>query len=235
MKSDFTVDFIGIASLRCGTTWTSRCLAEHPQVYFSPRKELNFFGRNYSKGLKYYRNFFENYNCDGKIKGEFTPAYYMYDEAPERIKKHFPNVKLLACLRNPIERIISNYRYTKERDPEMEPDISRALLRRRHYVSYGLYHQNLSRFFKYFDLKNILILIYEDALKNPKKFIKNVYRFLEIDEDFTPPSLHKRINVSSKKGRVEMDKITRENLRETYKDDIKKLEKLLGRNLSFWR
>lgn len=76
-------------------------------------------------------------------------------------------------------------------------------------------------------------MIYEDALNNPAEFIKNIYKFLEIDENFVPETLYQRVNATL--GKTEMDNPTRKNLRKLFKDDIKNLEKLLGRDLSFWK
>lgn len=232
-KSKFKIDFIGVAALRSGTTWISRCLAEHPQVCFSSKKEINFFRRNYVKGIKHHQSFFKGCLLGGKIKGEYTAAYYISEEAARRIKKHFPDVKILACLRNPIERVLSHYRWMIRRGEKVNSNIWKELSKHRFIPMYGFYYQHLSKFLKHFNQRNVLILIYEDALSNPAEFIKSIYQFLKIDESFIPPSLYKKINTTPKKGK--MDKKTRENLRQLYKDDIKKLEKLLGRDLSFWK
>jgi len=232
-KSRFKIDFIGVAALRSGTTWIAKCLAEHPQVYIPPIKEVNFFATNYDKGLEYYQSFFKGCLLGGKIKGEYTAAYYISEEAAKRIKKHFPDVKILACLRNPIERVLSHYRWMIQRGERVNSNILKELSKHRFIPMYSFYYQHLSKFLKYFNQRNVLILIYEDVLSNPAEFIKSIYQFLKIDESFIPSSLYKKINTTPKKGK--MDKKTREHLRQLYKDDIKKLEKLLGRNLSFWK
>ena len=46
--------FIGIGAQRAGTTWAYNCLAQHPEVYMSEKKELHFFYANYSRGLDWY-------------------------------------------------------------------------------------------------------------------------------------------------------------------------------------
>ena len=51
--------FIGLGAQRAGTTWAYNCLAEHPQVFMSRKKELHFFYVNYSRGLDWYRRQFE--------------------------------------------------------------------------------------------------------------------------------------------------------------------------------
>ena len=46
--------FIGIGAQRAGTTWAYNCLAQHPEVYMTQKKELHFFYANYSRGLAWY-------------------------------------------------------------------------------------------------------------------------------------------------------------------------------------
>jgi len=180
IRKDFKIDFIGIGAPRCGTTWIARCLAEHPQVCFSSEKEPDFFlDSHYRKGLKFYQSFFKDCG-NGRIRGEFSPSYYLNKKVPQRIKKYFPNVKLLVCLRNPIERILSHYKFKIKTGQKINPNISKELSSNRYYMLYGLYYQYLSKFFKYFNPKNILILIYEDTLSNPTKFIKISIDFLKL-------------------------------------------------------
>jgi hypothetical protein len=62
------------------------------------------------------------------------------------------------------------------------------------YIYKSLYYSRLKPYFKLFPKENILVLIYEDIRKNPLKFIQNIYRFLEVDDSFVPPSLNKKVN-----------------------------------------
>ena len=117
------IDFIGIGAPKCGSTWVSKCLEEHPEILFSAsktRKELRFFNHaNFlpdvyesyihidkyeEKGLKWYYEQFPN-NESGIIKGEFSTLYLFDEQAPNRIMKHFPDVKILVTLRQPVDMI----------------------------------------------------------------------------------------------------------------------------------
>src|SRR6056297_562433 len=109
-KKEFNIDFIGIGAQKAGTSSIFHFLKEHPEICTSSKKEIHFFDKeyNYLKGIKFYRKFFNN--CSSKnIKGEFTPRYIYHPKVAQRIKKYFPDVKLIVSLRNPIERAISHY------------------------------------------------------------------------------------------------------------------------------
>ena len=118
-KKDLNVDFIGIGAERSGTTWVSNCLNDHPEICFSKQKEIFFFNKldrhflklenlRYKRGINWYKGFF-NHCAPGAIKGEFTPTYLFCPYAPRRIKSYFPNVKIVVCLRDPVERAFSQY------------------------------------------------------------------------------------------------------------------------------
>ncbi len=106
------IDFIGIGAAKAASTWIFTCLNEHPEICSDSRKETNFFSRyyNYKKGIKYYYSLFSHCSED-KIKGEFSPTYISSPQAPYLIYKHFPEVKLIACLRNPVDRAYSEYNF----------------------------------------------------------------------------------------------------------------------------
>ncbi len=113
-NKDFKIDFIGIGTGRSASTWIYECLREHSQICMSQPKETRFFNRNYEKGLKWYYKRFQN--CSSfSIKGEYSPGYLVSLETPLLIKKHFPDAKLILCLRNPTERAYSHYFLSKIR------------------------------------------------------------------------------------------------------------------------
>ena len=299
-KDNFKVDFIGIGAMKAVTTWIAKCLAQHPQICFSHLKEPDYFCGQYGRGLKYYQACFKH--CKrGQIKGEFSVCclHSSYvNQAVERIKAHNPTIKLIASLRNPIERAQSYYFHQRSKrgyvslltfEESIEKDNELLLLEP------GLYYKNLKKYYRHFPKENILILIYEDIKQNPKETIQEIYRFLGVDENFVPSALTQRINPTVEKlvrfpiynqilalfvrgatqqnanpflsslykilKRIGIPKITgflrklnrkktgkltriekppmnpetKENLRNFYCRDIEKLEKLLGRDLSFWK
>ncbi|MHA1294819.1 MAG: sulfotransferase family protein [Promethearchaeota archaeon] len=193
-------DFIGIGVIKAATTWIYVCLREHPEICVSTPKELHFFDElfNYKKGIRYYLSFFRHCPKD-KIIGEFTPSYISTTQAPSRIYRHFPNVKLLVFLRNPIERAYSEYKYNIEQKQALSiyKTFEDILKKDRAFLERGFYYRQLKKFFDYFPKENILTLFYKDLKKDPVKFLQKIYKFLDLkNTNFIPPLVNKRTNVT---------------------------------------
>lgn len=296
-KKNLKIDFIGIGVGKAATSWIYSCLGEHPQICASRPKETYFFLKGYYKeNLTNYKSCFKHCKID-QIKGEFTPTYFHDKETPFLIKKHFPNIKLILCLRNPIDKIYSHFYFRKTRGKVLQPTLEKALENNEldEELKQGFYYADLCRYLKYFPLKDIFIIFYEDIENNPVQFIQNIYKFLDVNENFTPKSIDKKINALSKDrlfipfvnsanaiklnlffekywlGRIiikiaqktktrsfirwlmiknikdnvtafkkpiakaPIDPKTKEYLWKIYKEDIKKLEKLLNKDLNFWK
>ena len=208
------IDFIGIGSLRSGTTWLARCLEEHPQILFSAQKtekELHFFNSpygiltagwnkkynrlgwsNYHKGIEWYLGQFPS-SQKGKIRGEFTTIYLSDQKTAERIKKHFPEAKILVILRNPVEMIYSmHWHYQIAVELTIPRDFDQAL-KEGLYLDKGLYYKHLKKYFQLFPRKNIHVMIFDDLEHHPQQLIKDLYRFLKVKESFIPSVLHQKI------------------------------------------
>src|SRR5690606_33439746 len=100
--------FLVIGAARSGSTWISRNLARHPDVFIPKEKELHFFDQRYEEGIEAYRAYVRAATAEKAI-GEATPAYLHTPAAAARIRAHLPDVKLIACLRDPIDRLYSRY------------------------------------------------------------------------------------------------------------------------------
>ena len=110
--SPWKVDFMCIGAMKAGTTWIHGILAEHPEVGMGSGKEVHFFDdeQAYAKGLDHYRSFFAHC-APGRLLGEVTPRYIHMPVVAGRIHAHNPDAKLIASLRNPIDRAWSQYRF----------------------------------------------------------------------------------------------------------------------------
>lgn len=189
--------FLGLGAQRSGTSWIYSCLNDHPEICI-PIKEIHFFSRerNYPKGIEWYERIFDR--CPpGTKAGEFSTSYLYDKKTPSRIAKYYPKVKLIASLRNPIDRAYSNYR--NDIMAGNIPDsvsFEGALENHPEYLEQGLYTQQLKRYLKYFNRNQMLILIYDDLCNNSAGFIKDVYDFLGVNADFSPSMLDRRINVA---------------------------------------
>ena len=182
-------NFFIIGAQRSATGWISQCLREHPDIYLA-RDETRYFDKKYEKGMEWWESQYFTENGEYRAIGEKT-ANYLYDpQVPGRIHEHLPDVKLIVSLRDPVSRFNSAWIMKARTRPELrnmsfaqiikqEPDL---LLR-------GKYYEQLSRYYKLFHEQNILVLIYEDKYTDESLFIQNIYRFLDVDDEYVPDSL----------------------------------------------
>lgn len=177
-------NFLMIGAQRCATTWLYFCLRQHPDVYLPFIKEIDFFSRYYDKGFDWYSRYFRLWRGQRAV-GEITPSYLYMEGAAERIKRDLGEVRLIVCLRNPVDRAFSQYR-KHLRAGAVHVDFEAALERNPEYVERGFYAKQLDRFLRIFPGDRILVMIYEDVKKDPLSHLERVFDFLEIDSSFVP-------------------------------------------------
>jgi hypothetical protein len=188
------INFLGVGTAKAGTTTMFYILKDHPEIFLPTVKEIQFFDRNYDKGMDWYFEHFKEAKGHKAI-GEITPNY-MYDaHAPERILKHLgPDIKMIFILRNPADRAYSNYLMNYGRKTELQSfeDAFKNDLKRMdtddvyddifHYAKKGFYDVQIKRMLKIFCKKNMLFLLFEeDFLKNRKKTFNSIYDFLGVE------------------------------------------------------
>lgn len=179
-----------VGAAKAGTSWVHQCLQEHPDVYVPDRKEIRFFSINYGKGKKWYKRFFKK--CDNEnAVGEVSPTYMIHRKAPKRIYLHNPKMKLIFILRNPVKRAYSHY-CMKLRAGEVTKKIDNEIKKGSKIVKYGMYLDAIKRYLKFFEKENIKIHIFDDLKRNPKMFIKNVYKDVKVDTEFQPDIIDKK-------------------------------------------
>ncbi len=195
---DFTLDFIYIGTGRAASSWIYECLKEHPQICVPRKKEISPFNKENKELNEKLFSFLDNY---GKThtKGVFVPNFFVEKENVFLLKKYFPNIKIIACLREPIKRAYSHYWLDKSvgRTNKVFED---SLRQEPKYINLGKYYTNLKPFFDFFPRENILVLIYENIEKNPETFIREIYSFLGIDSSINSKFVNKGINVAVRKG-----------------------------------
>lgn len=209
--SNNRVDFLIIGAQKAGTTSLFKWLSAHPRIYMPAQKEVEFFhdDKKFAKGAEWYLKEFFNETGSKTIKGEASTHYMMYSCVPERIHSVFPDVKLIAVLRNPIDRAYSHYRMAVRRGVEscsFEDSLLKAIRRgkvtdskvdhNREYVLFGEYGRILQNYLKFFDRSQLEVVFTEDMLKDPVLVVELTYRFLGVKDDFVPNNISKRYHVS---------------------------------------
>jgi Sulfotransferase domain len=207
-------NFMIIGSAKCGTTSLYSYLKQHPQVFMSVPKEPTFFGNEGTSGLfngphdedrAYHSKVVTtigDYTAlydgvkDEKAIGEAS-IYYMYlPKAPGQIKKYAPKAKMLAVLRNPVDRAYSAYLHTVRQGRErrsfeyalqQEPERIRQNWNPLwHFKAMGFYCEQTKRYFDMFGREQVRIYLYEDLQKAPLPLIKEIFEFLGVDPSFVP-------------------------------------------------
>jgi len=204
-------NFLILGAQKAGTTSLHYYLGQHPEVYVSPIKETHFFDhggerQTYAgpsripgpaiRTAEEYEKLFDGVR-DQKAAGEATPTYLYLPGVAERIKAHVPEAKLIAILRDPAERAYSAYQHAVRNGREPLREFSEALAEedRRvregwhpiyHYRSRGFYHAQLSRYFEAFGRERVKVYLYDDLRSDPFGMMRDIFRFLGVDDSFTP-------------------------------------------------
>src|SRR5215212_230611 len=100
--------FAYIGTSKAGSTWLLNALARHPQVYLASSKGLYYFDQHFDRGREWYLDQFEGAG-DATAVGESSHSYRSSPEAAERIARFHPDMRLLGCLREPVDRAFSDY------------------------------------------------------------------------------------------------------------------------------
>lgn len=183
--------FLGIGAPKAGTTWLHNLLASHPEVWMpSKRKEVYYFNREYTRGPEWYSQFFPEEENKYRQIGEITPSYLYHPEAPYRIKD-FGISKCIVLLRNPVERAWSHYKFFT-RTQNLSETFEDFLENRPLIIEKGYYTKFIKKYFHLLGKNNILILSFEDSVKNIQLTKKKLSEFLEIDIDKFPPNAGKK-------------------------------------------
>lgn len=273
-------NFLIIGAQKAGTTWLLRQLRQHPDIYMPP-EELHYFDKrhNYEKGLSWYRSFFEDVTDETAI-GEKTPDYYWTNR--EGAEGHLPSVhrniydtlpdaRLILIVRDPVARAVSAVNHlfrTRRLSPRYSIDElllgqKQHIAERHGVIDYGRYHRHIRAFLRLFDPKQLLVLVFEeDVAATPRKGLKKVTDFLEVDSSYSFAGVRDRQNPAgvSKTGlyiryylpflsplvhavdkfvlgsnyKQRPSKETVQALYELYREENEKLFQFLGRRIPAW-
>ncbi len=188
------MDFLIIGAGRCGTTTVFNHLRQHPDVFIPPQKEVPIGDMPVDK---YMETYFPN---NGKIQGTITPQYMAEPRYAELLFKYWPDVKIIAILRHPMERAQSHYRQDYRRG-DANGSFEKAFDENNRYRERSLYGQRLKPFFDLYPAHRIKVL-YTDQLKSdPYAFMQKVHRHIGL-KFFEAKNLGKFYNIGQDKPSI---------------------------------
>jgi len=204
---NFKVDFFCVGVAKAGTTTLHELLSLQKNVSLPKRKETNYFSFGISgkpaftgpldnssvneptvTSLKEYINDFELE--PGSLIGEVCPSYSL-DGAAANISKHNPDAKIIILLREPVSRCFSNYQHLA-RDGREHSSFEDALAAEDERLAEGwewfwglkrnsLYFKFVKEYIDTFGPDNVMIMLFDDFVKNQEQHITEVMDFIGLD------------------------------------------------------
>ena len=190
-------DFLVIGGMRCGSTTLYKVLSNHPELFLPTTKELHFFDSynpELNDDIAVYKNLFSNAE-NQQLCGEVTPDYLTTPGAFEKIEQTFSQVKLVAILRDPVERLCSHYLMSCAAGFEVLPfaeAITQEEFRLSHrnkiadifhsYVERSSYLPNLKKYTDRFGVENMHVIFFEELINNSEPVLQNLWEYLAVKE-----------------------------------------------------
>ncbi|MBE9067910.1 sulfotransferase [Leptolyngbya cf. ectocarpi LEGE 11479] len=197
-----TPTFLIIGVQKSGTTSIYNYLKQHPQVYMSPVKETGFFERDWEQepadvqrrkkngivAWHQYQQLFASATGEHLALGEASPNYlFHYRSSAEQIKRRLPTAKLIAILRNPVQRACSDYLMNR-RDAVGKQTPLAEQVRSRGDSSYvllkGKYYEQLKHFIDMFGRSQVDVFLYDDLRHDSQSFMTAMYQSIGVSSDF---------------------------------------------------
>ncbi len=204
-------DFFVIGAPKGGTTALHVALALHPQLFMSPVKEPKFFicdgrpprwgggpGDAHSYGEWFWRQ--DDYEAlfadapTGVLCGESTPFYLADFDAKQRIRERVPHARLIAVLRDPVDRAYSNWAHLWSDGLEPLSDFLAACAEEDgriaagwapfwHYLALGRYGEQLRHLYTVFPREQVHLLRYRYLVDQPREALNGICAFLGVAPD----------------------------------------------------
>jgi hypothetical protein len=217
------LDFIVIGASKSGTTSLFEYLRTHPDVFVPAGKDAPFFALDDPSTAAWPAFADEQFaQAAGELRwGTVTPRYMEHSQIPDRIHAVMPEVRLVAILRNPIDRALSQYRQQVRRGKE-ERSFDHAVREQMNaehaqrirvldppevatedtYVIRGEYNRILHGFLATFPREQLLVEFTEDLDSEPETVLQRVFAHLDVDDEFVPPNLSEHYHEGGSKERL---------------------------------
>jgi Sulfotransferase domain len=249
--------FIVVGAQRAGTTSLFRALMSHPLIHSANyHKGVNYFDVNYHRDFSWYQGHFPRTARlrarGGTVGGEpitfEASGYYMFHPcAAERMARHLPDVRIVAMLRDPVERAWSAWKHESARGYETEsfdvalerederlageaermladPRYQSFSYRHHAYAGRGRYAEQLLRLQSHFSAEQIHVIESESFFTQPETTYAGLLDFLGL-----PTVLPDRFDRWNGRPSGSMPAPTRSRLQEQFQIHDRALADLLGR------
>lgn len=207
-------NFFVVGAVKAGTTSLHAYLRQHPEVFMSDFKEPHYFScfevrpefDNFMPVVRdsatYQRLFLGSEHF--RAIGDASPSYLYDSGSAARIKSAIPNAKIIISLRDPVQRAHSHYlmELRQGRETRSFSEALRADQAREEkgwgvsfqYIEQGLYADHVERYLDEFGQSKVLIILFEDLIRDTAAVMSQVAEFLEVDAASFPASTFDKVH-----------------------------------------
>ncbi|XP_027888894.1 heparan sulfate (glucosamine) 3-O-sulfotransferase 1-like 2 [Xiphophorus couchianus] len=182
-----------------GTRALLEMLNLHPDVEVA-KAEVHYFNveEHFRRGLAWYRAQMP-FTLPGQLTVEKTPGYFAAPQVPVRVWDMNPAVRLLLIVRDPAERLVSDYtQVLHNRLTQHKPyqPLDELLLHEGH-INHGykalqrsLYHLHLARWLEVFPREQIHVVDGDALIRDPFPELRKAERFLDLPPRINPSNFY---------------------------------------------
>jgi len=210
-------NFLIIGASKAATTSLHQYLDDHPEVFMSRIKEMNFFAyspdglgfpkewnkeshhRFPAKTLEEYTACFEEAGA-AKAIGESSPLYLDSPLAPRRIRSVIPESRIVVSLRNPVDRIVSDFKM-RVRCGFSEDSFKESFQPGSQLYDLGFITERLAVYYEFFGADRIKVILFDDLAVRLAAVVRDLYSFVGVDPDFAP-DLSRQYNAAPENRRL---------------------------------
>jgi len=218
------LDFLVIGAQKAGTTSLFEYVRHHPGLHLPSEKEVSYFNleSRVARGWEWYLDWVFADAPRDRPWGTFS-TFYMdaavgrEDTVPRRIREAAPDVKLIAIVRDPVERAISHHRMSVMKRLEgrsFEQAIDELLedgaltearlgpTEANSYITRGEYGRAIGNFLEVFPREQVLVIFAEDLDRDPAAVLREIFSFVGVDAEFVPPNVGERYRRAGEQRRI---------------------------------
>ena len=169
--------------------------------FFNPESRISAICY-YDRGIQWYERQFKGRSSESAV-GEKSAHYFADPDTPAKIHEHIPGAKLIAVLRNPIDRAYSHFWYTRGMLPPNATFIEACYSaegRRIRLLESGFYYRNLLNYLHHFDRDRLHFILFEELCSDAAAVLSGLYRYLEVDPGFVPACINEPVNGAAGPG-----------------------------------
>lgn len=190
-----SIKYFFVGPPKTGTTWIYEVLKNHGDINLSNQtKELEFFNKNYDKGISWYHNAIDS---KGSKSCDISTSYFTSEKACKRIKKYNPEGKIIITIRDPVKRLISHYKHNIRFGIIKKKSIRTAISDHPNLVENSLYSKYIHMWISYFGVQNVLVLPLEMLSGKSQWYINKLENFMNITIELNESRTSEQINYAS--------------------------------------